>query len=93
MILNIGHLFPCCTKVVATSIVLAVLMASSMALAAGRRRWLARRRVSDRCLETARDGRVPAEDRLDVALCDLLLKQGIGYGDWRIWIRYEEPYQ
>ena len=35
----------------------------------------------------------PAEDRLDVALPDLLLKQGIGHGDRLGWAWHEEPHQ
>ena len=52
-----------------------------------------RRRVGDRRLEAARDGLAPAVDRLDVALSDLLLEQGIGHGDRRFRARHEEPHQ
>ena len=65
----------------------------SPSLAVGRRSFLARRRVGDRRLEAARDGLAPAVDRLDVALPDLLLKQGIGHGDRRFRARHEEPHQ
>ena len=68
-------------------------LARRLGLAAGRRTLLARRRVGDRRREAARDGLAPAVDRLDVALPDLLLKQGIGHGDRRFWARHEEPHQ
>ena len=53
----------------------------------------ARWRVGDRRREAARDGLTLAVDRLDVALCDLLLEEGIGHCDRRFGARNEEPHQ
>ena len=59
----------------------------------GRRTLVARRRVGDRRLEAARDGVAPAVDRLDVALPDLLLEQGIGHGDRCFRAGCHQPHQ
>jgi len=64
-----------------------------LGLSARRRPLLTCRGIGDRRRKTAPEGLAPAEDRLDVALPDLLLKQGIGHGDRLGWAWHEEPHQ
>ena len=50
-------------------------------------------RVGDRRLEAACDGLALAVDRLDVAVGDLLLEEGIGHCDRLFRARHEQAHQ